>query len=59
MNVWGMLMYRSKFLALIWCFAAQRPDRMADSTGRFKVIAGLVKETKQSTKEALQTLCKT
>lgn len=25
---------------------------------RFKAIAGLVKETKQSTKEALQTLCK-
>ncbi len=30
----------------------------ADGESRFKAIAGLVKETKQSTQEALQTLCK-
>ncbi len=31
---------------------------MADAVDRFKAIAGLVKETKQNTKEALQNLCK-
>ena len=28
------------------------------SGGRFKVIASLVKETKESTRDAVQTLCK-
>ena len=31
---------------------------MADDMERFKAIAGLVKETKQNTKDAVQTLCK-
>jgi hypothetical protein len=59
MSVWGMQIYRSKFsFAPIQCFAGRRWERMADGANRFKAIAGLVKETKQNTKEALQTLCK-
>lgn len=67
MSVWGMRAFGSRcFFVFFWYFGGkgEKADvkcmckMVADVLDRFKSIAGLVKETKQSTKEALQALCK-
>ena len=57
MNVWGMRAFRSKYS--FWSrFSMERFGLRLRFPCRFKTIAGLVKETKESTKDAVQTLCK-
>lgn len=57
MSVWGMPVYRSEPspLAIMWL---GKPAKQLTLVARFKAIAGLVKETKESTRDAVQTLCK-
>lgn len=57
MSVWGMRAFRSEYS---FCSDLRMEDFALDLrfSCRFKTIAGLVKETKESTKDAVQTLCK-
>lgn len=56
MSVWGMPVFPSELtcpMHMPWERA-----RWLNLVTRFKAIAGLVKETKESTRDAVQTLCK-
>ena len=55
MSVWETPRFRSKFIH--FCLSSQE-FWMLNKINRFKAIAGLIKETKTDTGEALSALCK-
>lgn len=57
MSVWGMPVFQSELTSPIHMVLGKEQNWLRLVT-RFKAIAGLVKETKESTKDAVQTLCK-
>ena len=57
MSVWGTQGFRSKF-SFSSRLTVEESGLGLRFSCRFKTIAGLVKETKESTKDAVQTLCK-
>ncbi len=58
MSVWGMPGFRSEY-SFLFRLTMEEVGVGLRFSCRFKTIAGLVKETKESTKDAVQTLCKT
>lgn len=57
MSVWGMPVFRSEPSPLTTMWLGKQAKQLI-LVVRFKAIAGLVKETKESTRDAVQTLCK-
>ncbi len=55
MSVWEMPWFQSKFIHFSH---SSQEFWMLNVIKRFKAIAGLVKETKETTGEALSVLCK-
>lgn len=57
MSVWGMPVFPSEPSPPNIMWLGRRAKQLTFLV-RFKAIAGLVKETKESTRDAVQTLCK-